>query len=130
MIPMQSQHCGLFSFQALPLPHATSACTATKNLIQLTLMLKLKFKSTWIVWRKHNVLGFFVLVLSLHSKTIHSWKRHHYRWWAAKLNLCSILTPIEQWGVFGVPQTSTQDNSLFGNPGGPVALLSVAECIA
>ena len=31
MIPMQSQRCGLFSFHALPLPHATSACTATKE---------------------------------------------------------------------------------------------------
>ena len=48
------------------------------------------------------------------------WRRHHYRWRAAKIDLCSTFMSTEQWGFFSVPhllwhRTSVYNGHLWGH---------------
>ena len=42
----------------------------------------------------------FIVPLENFSLT---WRRHHYRWKAANVDLCSALMAIKKWGFFSVP---------------------------
>ena len=48
------------------------------------------------------------------------WKRHHYRWRAANIDLYSALMAIEQWGLFSVPDLQWHGASVHLR--GPVTL--------
>ena len=41
------------------------------------------------------------------------WRRHPYRWRAAKFDLCPALVAIEQWGFFSVPHLLWHGASLY-----------------
>ena len=76
-------------------------------------------------------LGFFVPC----ENFSHIRRRHHCRWRAANLNLCSAPTAIEQWGIFNIPHlqcTVTRDIRLYwnGHLRGPVTLAPNAERLA
>ena len=52
----------------------------------------------------YSLYGFFCLgfIVPLENFSL-IWRRHYYRWRAAKLDLCSALMAIEQWEFFSVP---------------------------
>ena len=51
------------------------------------------------------------------------WKRHHCRWRAANLDLCSALMALEQWEFFNVPHQLWHGPTLYdGHLRGPVTL--------
>ena len=59
------------------------------------------------------------------------WRRHHYRWRAENVDLCSALMAIEQWGFFNVPHLLWNGASVYnGHLRGPVTLTPIAERLA
>ena len=49
------------------------------------------------------------------------WRRHHFRWRAAKFDLCSTLMVIQHWGFFRVPHLLWHGASVYnGRLRGPV----------
>ena len=59
------------------------------------------------------------------------WRRHHCLWRAANIDLCSVLTAIEQWGFFSVPHLMWHGASVYnGHLRGPVTLTPIAERLA
>ena len=55
------------------------------------------------------------------------WRRHHCRWRAAKFDVCSALTAIEQWGFFSVLHVLWHGASFYSGLRGPVTLTPIAE---
>ena len=41
------------------------------------------------------------------------WRRHHYRWWAANFDQCSVRMVIERWGFFSVPHLLWNGTSVY-----------------
>ena len=56
------------------------------------------------------------------------WRRHHYRWGAANLDLCSVLMATEQWWYFSVQHLLWHGASVYNDHlRGPVILTPIAE---
>ena len=70
-------------------------------------------------------LVWFLFVWSFSSNQNFSliWRRHHCRWRAANIDLCSALMAIEQWGFFSVPHLLWHGASVYnGHLRRPVTL--------
>ena len=72
-------------------------------------------------------LGFYVTVEKFQIIS----RRHHCRWRAANIDLCSALMAIEQWGFFSVPHLLWHGASVYnGHLRGPVTLTPITESLA
>ena len=72
-------------------------------------------------------MGFYVTVEKFQIIS----RRHHCRWRAANIDLCSALMTIEQWGFFSVPHLLWHGASVYnGHLRGPVTLIPIAESLA
>ena len=72
-------------------------------------------------------LGFFVPVENFSL----IWRRHHYRWRAANVDVYSVFMAIEQWGFFSMPHLMWHGPTLYScHLRGPMTLTSVAERLA
>ena len=72
-------------------------------------------------------LGFFVPVENFSL----IWRRHHYRWRSANVDVYSVFMAIEQWGFFSVPHLRWHGPTLYScHFRGPVTLTPVAERLA
>ena len=81
----------------------------------------------WVFCFLFIYLGFFVPVDNFSL----IWRRHHYRWRSANVDVYSVFMAIEQWGFFSVPHLMWHGPTLYScHFRGPVALTPVAERLA
>ena len=72
-------------------------------------------------------MGFFVQIDNFSL----IWRRHHYRWWAAKFDLCLARMAIERWGFLSVPHLLWHGASVYHcHLRGPVSLTPIAQRFA